>query len=157
MIRILSTLALCSILWMGVSSCNKECKPKPVSAEADALMAYAASNGLTDVQSHSSGLYYQIVNPGSGASATADSYIKITYVGKFLDGEIFDQQSSANTTPWPLAGLIEGWRIGIPLIKEGGHIRLLVPSALAYGCEGRGVISGNTPLFFDVQLVDVEP
>lgn len=120
-------------------------------------MAYAASNGLTDVQSHSSGLYYQIVNPGSGASATADSYIKITYVGKFLDGEIFDQQSSANTTAWPLAGLIEGWRIGIPLIKEGGHIRLLVPSALAYGCEGRGVISGNTPLFFDVQLVDVEP
>ncbi|MGC8000340.1 FKBP-type peptidyl-prolyl cis-trans isomerase, partial [Salmonella enterica] len=57
---------------------------------------------------------------------------------------------------WPLNGLIEGWVIGIPLIKEGGSIRLLVPSALAYGCEGRSVIPGNTPLFFEVTLVDVQ-
>lgn len=157
MTRILSLLALCSLLWVSFSSCNKECKPKPVSAEADALTAFAIANGMTDVQVHSSGIHYQIVDPGTGATANPDSYITITYVGKFLDGEIFDQQSTPNSTAWPLAGLIEGWRIGIPLIKEGGHIRLLVPSALAYGCEGRGVIPGNTPLFFDVSLVDVQP
>jgi FKBP-type peptidyl-prolyl cis-trans isomerase FkpA len=89
-----------------------------------------------------------------------NSNIAITYVGKFLSGEVFDQRSTPNNTPqnphWPLSGLIEGWIIGIPLIKEGGSIRLLVPSALAYGCEGRSVIPGNTPLFFEVTLVDVQ-
>jgi FKBP-type peptidyl-prolyl cis-trans isomerase FkpA len=105
---------------------------------------------------HSSGLYYEIVTPGSGATASANSTIYITYVGKFLDGSTFDQQSNPGATGWPLSQLIEGWRTGIPLIQEGGRIKLIVPSAMAYGCTGYAAIPGNTVLFFDITLTDVQ-
>ena len=159
MSRFLTLFILCAFVFTIHTGCNKECKPKPPSAEAEAMLAYANQIGMVADQ-HSSGIFYEILSQGSGAVPTANSNIAITYVGKFLNGEIFDQQSTPNNTPqnphWPLSGLIEGWIIGIPLISEGGSIRLLIPSALAYGCEGRAVIPGNTPLFFEVTLVDVQ-
>lgn len=158
MTRFLSALTLCALLLTVNSGCRKDCSPKPVSAEADAMIAYANSIGMTAV-AHSSGIYYEILDPGVGATPASSAYIAITYVGKLLNGDVFDQMSTPNNTAenphWPLSGLIEGWKIGIPLLKEGGKIRLLIPSALAYGCEGRGAIPGNSPLFFEVSLVDI--
>ena len=123
------------------------------------MLAYAQSIGMT-AQADPSGIYYQIVNPGSGTRPNISSEIAITYSGRLLNGELFDQMltpnGNAQNPHWPLAGLIEGWQIGIPLLAEGGSIRLLIPSALAYGCEGRGEIPGNSPLYFEVSLVDVK-
>lgn len=134
---------------------SKTCSPKSVSSEAAQMQAYATANGITATV-HASGLYYEIVAPGSGATASANSNVFITYTGKLLDGTIFDQQSNSAATGWPLNQLIEGWRAGLPLIKEGGHIKLIVPSAMAYGCVGKGVIPGNAILFFDISLIDVQ-
>jgi FKBP-type peptidyl-prolyl cis-trans isomerase FkpA len=119
------------------------------------MLAYASANGMT-MTAHSSGLYYEILNLGSGPTVTTSSKIKITYTGLLLDGTEFDRMDTPNTNPWLLAGLIEGWQIGIPLIQKGGRIRLLIPSALAYGCRDYGPIPGNSPLFFDVALVDTQ-
>jgi FKBP-type peptidyl-prolyl cis-trans isomerase len=33
---------------------------------------------------------------------------------------------------------------------------LIVPSALAYGCNGRAIIPGDAVLFFEIELVDVQ-
>jgi FKBP-type peptidyl-prolyl cis-trans isomerase FkpA len=134
---------------------GKTCSPTPPTAESSTIVSYAAANNMS-VTPHSSGLYYQIVDPGSGGLATVNSKIVITYVGKLLDGTVFDRQDVPNSPAWSLAGLIEGWRIGIPLIQKGGHIRLLVPSALAYGCEPYKTLPGNSILFFDIQLVDIQ-
>lgn len=152
-------LALGALVAM-TPGCKKDgCKSQAPSAEASQLQAYASGNGIT-AQVHSSGLYYEIVNEGTGTAPTASSKVVITYTGKFLDGQVFSEQTTPNNTAenpaWSLSDLIEGWRIGLPLIKKGGRIKLIIPSALAYGCSGRGVIPGNTPLFFDVQLVDVQ-
>ena len=51
---------------------------------------------------------------------------------------------------------IEGWKIGIPLIKKGGKLKLIIPSALAYGCNDISGIPGNSILFFDIDLIDVQ-
>ena len=108
------------------------------------------------VSSLPSGLYYEILSPGSGTVFTDNSKISITYVGKMLNGVEFDRQEIANNPAWPLTGLIDGWRQGIPLIKKGGHIRLIIPSSLAYGCEPYRTLPGNAVLYFDIQLVDVQ-
>jgi FKBP-type peptidyl-prolyl cis-trans isomerase FkpA len=143
---------------------NKTCSPKPVASEALDIQAYATAHGM-NVVAHSSGLYYEILNPGTGATATLNSKIVITYVGELLDGTVFDERTTPNNStvqppdensPWDLNRLIEAWKIGIPLIKEGGHIRLLVPSAMAYGCTGWGGIGPDEILFFDINLVDVQ-
>jgi FKBP-type peptidyl-prolyl cis-trans isomerase len=46
------------------------------------------------------------------------------------------------------------------MVGKGGHILLTIPSSLAYGCVGSTstdstkTIEPNTPLFFDIELVD---
>ena len=144
------------LLVLGLSCTkNNGCSPRSVGSEAATIQAYAAANGINAV-AHSSGLYYEILNPGSGATASANSNIYIRYTGKMLDGTTFDSQTNSAMTGWPLNQLIEGWRVGIPLIQEGGHIKLIIPSSMAYGCMGYGGIPGNAILFFDIELVDVQ-
>ncbi len=134
---------------------DKSCSPNPVANEASQIQAYATAKGIT-ATAHSSGIYYQILSPGSGPTATINSKIVITYRGELLNGQMFDERTTGNDPAWALGDLIEGWIIGIPLVKEGGHIKLIIPSALAYGCQGRGIIPGNAPLYFDIQLLDVQ-
>ena len=140
---------------------NSSCTPKMPASEAAQMQAYCAGNGITPTI-HSSGLFYQILSTGSGATATMNSRIVITYTGKLLNGTIFDQRTTPNNTqasgaesPWPLSQLIEGWQIGISLIQKGGHILLVVPSSMGYGCSDYASIPGNSILFFDITLVDV--
>ena len=47
--------------------------------------------------------------------------------------------------------LIPGWEIGIPLVEKGGEIKLILPSALAYGSQGQ---LANRVLIFDIVLED---
>lgn len=140
-----------------ISGCSKSktCEPTPPSSESLAILSYAAANSM-NVTAHSSGLYYEIITPGSGTVPITTSRIKITYVGQLLDGTEFQRMDTPNHPAWELGGLIEGWQIGIPLIQKGGRIRLLIPSALAYGCQQYGPIPGNSILFFDIGLVDVQ-
>lgn len=145
------------LIAVSFSGClkDKSCKPRSVQSEAAQIEAYALSKGFT-ASPHASGLYYEILDPGTGETPTVNSRIVITYRGELLDGYVFDQMTAPNTEPWYLSGLIEGWRIGVPLIKEGGRIRLIIPSALAYGCSAIGVIPADSPLFFDISLIDVQ-
>lgn len=158
MIRKFSAITLAAFALLMISSCSKDCKPKSVQSEANAMKAYAQSIGMV-AQEHSSGIFYEILDPGTGNFPTINSSVAITYVGRLLNGEIFDRMDTPNNTAerphWPLYSLIEGWQIGLPLIKPGGAIRLLIPSALAYGCEVRGEIPGNSPLFFEITLHDI--
>lgn len=145
------------LLLVACSGCSKQetgCTPVKPQDEKPQILAYAAKDSL-NVTEHSSGIYYQIINPGSGITANLNSSIKISYIGKLLNGNIFDQGSNEND-PWKLNNLIEGWQIGIPLIKKGGRIKLIIPSAYAYGCNGSGSIPANSVLFFDVNLIDVK-
>ena len=147
-------LPLMVAITAGCNKKDKSCKPNPVANEVAQIQAYATANGIT-ATAHSSGLYYEIINMRSGPKANTSSKISITYTGKYMDGKVFDEQLTPNVKPWELSGLIQGWVIGVPLISEGGHIKLIVPSSLAYGCAQYYDIPGNSVLFFDIHLVDV--
>ena len=79
--------------------------------------------------------------------------VTVTYVAKYLNGDVFD--STTAPVVLPLATLILGWQYGLPKIQPGGRIKLLIPSALAYGCEGTSNIPPNTPVYFDISLISV--
>ena len=120
-------------------------------AEDDAKMQdYISVNGITATK-HASGMYYQIIEPGSGATPTINSTVKANYTGKYTNNTSFD----AGVASFPLTGVIEGWQIGIPLIKQGGKIKLIIPPYLAYGCNDYRGIPGNSVLVFDVELLEV--
>lgn len=152
--KILLMLSVCSLLFSG-SGCIKDdgCQNKTVQSEQAAILAYATANSIT-ATAHSSGLYYQITNPGSGPTPSLTSRVSVRYTGKLLDGTVFDAQTGTPVT-FTLGGVINGWQLGLQLLQEGGTIKLIVPSSLAYGCGGQGTIPGNAILYFEIQLVDV--
>lgn len=140
-----------------LGSCIKgsdPCQEKTVQSEQGEIVAYASANSI-NATAHPTGMYYEIINSGSGATPTVNSSISVKYTGKHLDGTIFDQQLTA-TAPFNLGGAIAGWQIGLPLIQKGGIIKLIIPSSLAYGCTGGG--PGMPPysiIYFEIELVDV--
>lgn len=153
-------IVLCSVVLLAVSSwhCNKSSDPKsctvvPPSEEEAAIIKYNTDNGINAVKDET-GLYYEITEAGTGGSPNLNSQIFIKYTGKLTNGTVFDSQSNALNTGWQLRTLIPGWQIAIPKIKKGGKIKMVVPSALAYGCRANGNIPANSILYFEVELVE---
>ena len=142
--------------WIAMAGCVKDtgsCTPKTVQSEQATMIDFEVNNGI-NAMVHSSGLHYEIIDPGSGTTPdVATSTISVTYTGKLLNGTVFDQKTTPFT--YKLNGFIPGWQYGIPLIKKGGTIKLIIPSSLAYGCTGAGSIPPDSVLYFEITLVDV--
>jgi FKBP-type peptidyl-prolyl cis-trans isomerase FkpA len=153
---------LVSVLILGFLffSCTKDdgCMPNPVDAERAQLISYCTANGI-NYTVHSNGFLYEIINPGRDTTPTASSIITVNYVGKHFNNSVFDSSIAPYTSL--LSNLIDGWKLGLPLIKKGGRLKLVIPSALAYSCggsksNGSYVIQPNEPIFFDLTLLDVK-
>jgi FKBP-type peptidyl-prolyl cis-trans isomerase FkpA len=133
-----------------LSSCSKESfDPAKQAAKDDAaIQSYIKANNITATKDPS-GLYYAVINPGTGAYPTVNSLITVNYSGKLLNGNVFDSGAMSSQ---PLLGLVKGWQIGLPHINTGGRILLLIPSALAYGNTAAGSIPANSVLIFTIDL-----
>ncbi|QGW27696.1 peptidylprolyl isomerase [Phnomibacter ginsenosidimutans] len=155
--KISVVLLMCVAVAATLAGCTKSstgCQVQDPSKEEAAIQAFIAAKGITATKS-SRGLYYQIITPGSTSRPQNTSVIYCTYKGTLLDGTVFDQQTNPGLTGFQLSGLIEAWKIGLPLIGKGGSIKMILPSALGYGCTGSGSsIPPNTPLYFEMTLVD---
>jgi FKBP-type peptidyl-prolyl cis-trans isomerase FkpA len=119
------------------------------------LKANASKPG---VKTTSSGLQYLVLEEGKGKSPKATDTVLVHYKGNLLDGTEFDSSYKRNEPiSFPLNGVIPGWTEGVQLMKEGGKIRLFIPSNLAYGSRGAGgVIPPDSTLVFDIELLKVQ-
>jgi FKBP-type peptidyl-prolyl cis-trans isomerase len=144
------------VVLIAGSGCTTDnaCKEKTVQSEQGTIINYAATNGIS-ATAHSSGLYYQITSPGSGPTPTATSTVFIKYTGKLMDGTVFDSHTTTAISGH-LNEMVQGFRSGLPLIQKGGTIKLIIPSSLAYGCNGFGTVPGYSILYFEVELTDVQ-
>lgn len=127
-------------------------------ADGDAFLA--KNKAAPGVKTTASGLQYQVISAGTGARPGPNDTVKIEYVGKFVNGEVFDDSSKHNPpgpASIPLAGVIPGFREGLQLMQVGGHYKLFIPSNLAYGAEPQGPMPPNETLIFDVTLVSTGP
>lgn len=112
---------------------------------------YADKNKIMPIR-HSSGLYYAVIKEGTGNNIPAIGLVTVNYTGKLLNGETFD---SGSNVAFNIGGpqLIQGWNIGIPLMKPKEKGILMIPSALAYGASGAsGKIAPFTPLAFEIEI-----
>lgn len=126
--------------------------------EAEKIQNFINNNPSFSFQIKSSGLYYLDLIIGSGPAPVTHDTVYIKYVGKFLDGTIFDSNSNTDTLiiPFNEGFLIQGFEEGISYMKEGGKALFLVPSKLAYGSAGYYTIPGYTPILFEVNLLKVK-
>lgn len=129
--------------------------------EKDSIDAFIAAKGYNMVELKNSGvgtgLKYEILNYGDttdGLITNEKPMAKVKYTGTLLNGQVFDSAENAN---WDMrrTSLIQAFQFGLFSIGKGGHIRLVTPSAYAYGSATQSKIPANSPLFFDIELLDV--
>ena len=150
-------LLCCFILILSCKKKTNGCSPVPAQSESASIAAFCNANKINYIVD-SNGIYYQILDPGAGARANGNSTITATYSTTLLSSEIIDTTHSITPVNLPLSQFIEGWRIAIPYIQEGGHIKMVIPSELAYGCIGIDkLVPPNAPLYYDVILKAVSP
>ena len=138
---------------LALTSCTDQ-----ESVDEELILDYIAENGL-DANVTEQGLYYVIDEEGTGARPNLSSTVTVDYEGTTLDGNVFDSSYDRGVpATFPLNNVILGWRIGIPLFREGGAGTLLIPSHMAYGDEPPpgSSIGRNEVLIFDVELHTVE-
>ena len=124
----------------------------------EAGRAFLAENGQKEgVITTASGLQYEVMVEGAGASPKATDTVEVHYRGMLLNGSEFDSSYARFTTiEFPLNRVIKGWTEGLQLMKEGGKNRFFIPSELAYGKRGSGIdIGPDETLIFEVELLQV--
>jgi FKBP-type peptidyl-prolyl cis-trans isomerase FkpA len=109
-------------------------------------------------QKTASGLIYKEIKPGSGVQPKATDVVKVHYAGTLTDGKEFDSSiKRGQPVEFPLGQVIPCWAEGIGLMKVGGKAKLVCPSEIAYGDNGRPpIIPGGATLIFEVELLDVK-
>ncbi len=123
-----------------------------------ALAALGTAQAATPVTT-ASGLVYESLKDGTGASPKASDTVRVHYRGTFPDsGKEFDS-SIARGQPleFPLSGVIPCWTEGVQKMKVGGKAKLICPPSIAYGARGAGgVIPPNATLHFEVELLGIK-
>jgi peptidylprolyl isomerase len=103
-------------------------------------------------------LVQEDLTPGTGAVVAPGSTVTVHYIGvSCSSGKIFDASYGGEPATFSLDGVIKGWTDGIPGMKIGGQRLLGIPSALAYGPDGRPGIAPDEALWFVVEVLDAKP
>ena len=113
-------------------------------------------------------MYYLTKNEGVTVNPTRADSVLVTYTGILLDSTVFDKSS---TYTWlQLTTVIDGWSYGLTNFKGGDKIInedesfyyenygegfLFIPSGLGYGNLSYTTIPENSPLIFQLNLLDV--
>ncbi|WP_211236344.1 FKBP-type peptidyl-prolyl cis-trans isomerase [Desulfovibrio inopinatus] len=106
-----------------------------------------------------SGLQYEVLQSGDGASPQPTDIVTTNYKGTLPNGEEFDSSYARNKpATFPLNRVIKGWQEALGLMKVGDKWRVVLPASLAYGEAGAPPkIGPNQPLVFEIELLDVKP
>lgn len=132
----------------------KAARDKNAKVGAAFLADNAAKKGVVTTKS---GLQYMVIKQGTGKQPAVNSKVTVNYVGKLIDGTVFDSTASPKVpVTFSLDQVIPGWTEGVQLMKEGATYRFFIPAALAYGDRNADPIPPGSTLIFDVDLIKVE-
>lgn len=116
----------------------------------------AKNKQRSEVKTTQEGVQYEVLKEGMGTQPTPDSEVEVHYKGTLIDGTQFDSSYDRNESlTLNLSRVIEGWKIGIPLMKVGSKYKFYVPYNLAYGERATGSIPAYSALIFEVELLSI--
>lgn len=133
---------------------DESCQNHDRQANTEYLEQNAQNEGVSVTDS---GLQYRVLESSDGPIPTASDSVQIEFVGRLIDGTIFD---TTDDLPGGLHFKVEnfaldGVREGILLMEEGSTYELVVPSDLGFGETAAGEICPGTTLIFELTLLEI--
>jgi FKBP-type peptidyl-prolyl cis-trans isomerase len=105
------------------------------------------------------GVKYETLQEGTGPEAKPGQSVRVHYVGKLENGEVFDTTRSAGPPRLITIGdndQIKMWVEAVPGMRVGEIRKMIVPPALGYGTKGRPpAVPPHATLVFEVELIDI--
>ncbi len=156
------------------SSCEKKEYQTIEELDAENIDAYILKNNLTLQQFEQTGIFYSIIEEGSGAELNYEEKVPLVFTLKTIDGvysaldtfsvanRYYDYlgyfpygSASANAPGSPLDKEI-GMKVLLKkaLKKANGKIRIVIPSRLAFGRNGTKVIPSNASIDYVIHAID---
>lgn len=133
--------------------------------ESSSIADYIKKNNYEKVKPTEDSIFFLETEKGKGKEIKEGDSIQVSYTGYLLDGSVFDKSDHGpgHTTmglryskdPNTIR-VIQGWIEVLGKMREGEKVKVLIPSALAYGARGMGPIQPFTPLVFDMEVVSVK-
>lgn len=123
--------------------------------------AYLEENGKKPgVVTTASGLQYKVITEGKGkkydeATDGKSAMCSVIYEGRLIDGTIFDKTDTP--LEMPIDRVVPGFSEVLKLMPVGSEWEVTIPSDLAYGEQGPGIIGNNATLIFKLKLTDIKP
>jgi len=103
------------------------------------------------------GIRYLILREGSGPMPVPGDKVNVLYVGRLLNGKVFDQATEADkpfTFRVRREAVIEGWDQVLQLMKQGEKRLVIIPPEMGYGTRGQPPkIGRNATLVFEIELL----
>jgi FKBP-type peptidyl-prolyl cis-trans isomerase FklB len=133
---------------------DKEVYKEYIAQNAEFVNKNKEKAGVTTT---ASGLQYEVIKMGTGPKPTAESTVKVHYVGTLIDGTEFDSSIKRNEpAQFPVSGVIPGWTEALQLMPVGSKFKLVLPESVAYGATGAGeIIKPYSTLVFEVELLEI--
>ena len=141
------------------SAATASAKTTGAPAETTGANMSGTSAGAAAEVTTPSGLKYQDLVMGDGATAESGKRVSVHYTGWLTDNTKFDSSVDRGQPFEFVLGqgqVIRGWDEGVSGMKVHGKRRLTIPSDLGYGPRGQGPIPPNATLIFEVELLDVK-
>ncbi len=173
-------IAFAALLLGAVSivSCIDSDQTEEVNLQRDkeAIQNYLEENPITGVKEYKEEvegfyMFWQVSNE-SGLSVVRGDTVRVDYTGKLLSKQVFDTSIeqvakdngifSTGRTYQPLKFrpgfnfAIVGFEFAISLMKEGEKATVIFPSRLGYGNQPQGAVPANSPLIFEIDLLEVK-
>jgi FKBP-type peptidyl-prolyl cis-trans isomerase FkpA len=130
-----------------------------IPVEDSIILDYANKNKLKLTKTQS-GLYYTILEKGTGILPIENDKVDVIYRGTYLNDTTFDvNQNKEKPFTFTLGTgmVIRAWDEGVALLPVGSKAVFLIPSRLGYGDRGYNeVIPGNTILRYDLEILNAK-
>jgi len=141
---------------------EKEAKIK-AAEEGTVIESYLKSKNIKAFKSPK-GTYIQMVSEGTGPKADSGKYLSFKYTGKNFKDQVFDSNMDSNfhhTEPYSVVvgqgGVIPGMDDAFKMLKQGDHVVMYIPGALAYGPNPQSPEIGTYEnLIFDIHILEVK-
>lgn len=122
--------------------------------DTTSIGVYIRNNNIPALKD-ASGVYFNIIESGSGFPPKASSEVRFEYKLSIIGSTSIVDESDDGPLLTDMEDLIPGMQVGLSLLTPGSKAVIYIPSGYAYGDSNLPAIPANSNLKFEVEFISV--